>query len=157
MRDVAEHGEIAPALREWVALEQQFKENLEAEGRELRIYPWHPTALPETPCIWNLIDTGDYELIDTARADDLIFLATTVAVRPSNFDQDMDQLVELIDIFRRTVDPAMAENPPLGGTVTEGRRVLTRPAFPEFPTPQGVVPLIGLTMVVKLKLAAFIR
>jgi hypothetical protein len=129
--------QIAPAIAALVALEQKVSEAAaEADPKdEMRIYEWRPHGPPELPAIWNWIDDGTYEIVDTARGDDIIVVTATIAVKPSNVDESMGRLVKLADIFRSVVDPALwrnGRNPPLSGTVKQAKRVVTRTSIEEF-------------------------
>jgi hypothetical protein len=113
---------------ELVTLERQFAAAaLEAnEADEVRVYPWRPTNFPELPAIWNGIDDASYEIVDTARADDRIVVNVTIAVRPSDLAEDIDELVRLTDVFRQVTSPALNTRPILAGTAIEAKRVVTR-------------------------------
>ncbi len=155
MRAEQPKGEIAAALAQLLILEQQFAANAAGvdEALEPRVYPWRPNALPELPCIWNWLDDGTYEIVDQHRADDLLVMRVTIGVKPSDFIENADRLVKLMDIFRATVDPSFEASQPLGGTVREAKRVVTRSHTELF----DGIPVLCLETLVRLKLSAAIR
>jgi len=145
---------IKAMMVELIALEQQVSAAaaLDDPANEMRVYEWRPPGLPELPAIWNWIDDGTYELVDTARGDDTLVIASTIGVKPSAIDESMGQLVTLVDIFRETVDPALSQRPVLGGTVRQAKRVVTRSSIDDF----DGVPVMCMDMLVKVELSKFL-
>lgn len=154
MRPKQPKGEIGPAHAALLALENQWSANVKAtREEEPRVYPWRPSGLPELPSIWNWIDDGDYEIVDTHRGDDDLVMRVTIGIKPSDLQEAGNKLVSLMDIFRATVDPALVENQPLGGTVREAKRVVTRTADEVF----GTTPVLCIESLIRMKLSAAIR
>lgn len=135
-----------------VALEQQVSEAAAAINPvdELRVYPWRPVKAPELPALWNWIDDGSYEIVDTARADDIIVVTATIALAPGQLDESLDRLVRLTDVFRGVVDPALNQHRPLGGTARRAKRVVTRTTFDEF----GELPVMCMDMLIRVELSS---
>lgn len=125
---------IAPMLNALVALEQQVSAAAAAldPDDELRVEMWRPTAKPELPGLWNWIDDGSYEIVDTARADRIIIVTATIAVPPGDHGETMDRLVRLTDIFLDIVDPALNQNQPLDGTAKKAKPIVTRTSGDEW-------------------------
>jgi hypothetical protein len=146
--------EIAPLIAELVALEGQVSDTAKAANPrdELRVYEWRPTKIPELPAIWNWIDDGTYDIVDTARADDILIITATIGVRPSDVAESMGRLVRLTDHFRAVVDPALWRNQPLGGTAKRAKRVVTRTSFDEF----DGVPVMCMDMLIRVELPQII-
>jgi len=139
-----------------VTLEQQVSDAAKAADQrdEMRVYEWRPVGYPELPAIWNWIDDGTYELVDTGRGDDIIVVTATIAVKhsDSSLDENMGRLVKLTDIFRSVVDPVLwrnGRNPPLEGTVRQAKRVVTRTSFDEF----DGIPVMCMDMLIRLELS----
>lgn len=155
MRPTQPVGEIAPAIKQLVALEERFAANAKQvdDLLEPRVYEWRPSGVPELPAVWNWIDDSPYETPDNAQGDDLLVVATTIGVKPSDLPETMGRLVRLMDIFRATVDPALNVKPILGGTVLEAKRVVTRSLIEEF----DGVPVMCLQSLIRLKLRALVR
>lgn len=159
MRDIAPRGEIAPAIAALVALEKQVAVNARSIDAELepRVYEWRPSGVPELPAIWNWIAEDTYEVVDTARADDVLVIATSIGVKPSDLGETANRLVRLLDIFRRTVDPALDRKvtgtEPLDGTVRFAKRVLTRSEIDWF----NDVPVMTMKVLIRLELNANLR
>ncbi len=147
---------LAPMFRALVALEAQVSDAAKAVDAddELRVYPWRPTSLPELPAIWNWIDDGSYEIVDTATATDIIVITATIGVEPADLAETMDRLVRLTDHFRDVVDPAFASRPilpdPDGGQATArtAKRVVTRSSFDEF----DGIPVMCMDMLIRVEL-----
>lgn len=139
--------DLAPMFVKLVELENAVKEAAVAANSndKLRVYPWMPTGKPETPCIWNWIDDGSYDIVDTARADDILIVTATIGVAPN---ADLDQLVRLTDIFRNVVDPALFSRPVLGGTAKSAKRLVTRTAGYDF---NGLA-VMGMDMLIQVQL-----
>jgi hypothetical protein len=112
---------------------------------KLRVYEWMPTSRPETPCIFNWIDDGSYDLVDTARADDLLIVTATIGVAPN---AELTQLVRLTDVFRRVVDPALFTRPVLEGTAKSAKRLVSRTAGYDF---NGLA-VMGMDMLIQVQL-----
>jgi hypothetical protein len=146
--------DLATMFTEFVALEQRVSDAAAAAdpANEMRVYPWRPSRPPELPAIWNWIDDGSYEIVDTARADDIIVITATIGVKPSDMAESMDRLVLLTDQFRTVVDPALRGNQPLGGTARYAKRVITRTAFDTF----DEVPVMCMDMLVRIELSKFL-
>lgn len=125
---------IAAAMAELVALEQTAAKAMGKahKGDEARVYEWRPMKPPELPAIWNWIDDGEYSVVDTARADDLLVVSVTIAVQPSDLSESMGRLVRLTDVFRETIDPALSQSRPLNDTVRSAKRAVTRTGVDEF-------------------------
>lgn len=134
-------SDLAPMFASLVTLEQQFAAAaLDAEpSDEVRVYPWRPTNTPELPAVWNWIDDGSYEIVDTARGDDRLIVTVTIAVRPSDLAEDIDHLVRLTDVFRRVTSPALNRRPVLDGNALEAKRVVTRTGFDQWGGDKGPV------------------
>jgi hypothetical protein len=98
---------------------------------ELRVYEWRPSGYPELPAIWNWIDDGSYEIVDTARGDDIVVVTATIGVRPADLGETMGRLMRLTDIFRTVVDPALNKRP-LNESVRYAKRVTTRSHIEDF-------------------------
>jgi hypothetical protein len=151
---VAYRQQLADAITELVTLEGAVAEACERElGEGVRVYEWRPSKMPELPAIWNWIDTGTYEIVDTARADDQLVVSSTIGVKPSDLAETMGLLMQLTDVYRSVVDPALADNPPLNGTVRYAKRMITRSATETF----NDVPVMCMVMLVRLDLAAHIH
>lgn len=148
-------GLLAPMFTQLVTLEQQAAAAmLSADPADsVRVYPWRPPQMPQLPAIWNWIDDGSYEIVDTARADDLVVVTATIGVKPTaQLDQTLDRLVRLTDTFRQTVDPALHKRPVLGGTARAGKRVVTRTNFDDF----NDVPVMCMDMLIQVQLSRFV-
>jgi hypothetical protein len=117
------------ALEQAVALAVKEGENPDDEPR---VYEWRPTGYPELPCIYNWIDDGSYEVVDTARGDDIVVVTATIGVRPADLGETMGKLMRLTDIFRSVVDPALNQNRPLNESVRYAKRVVTRNSIADF-------------------------
>jgi hypothetical protein len=145
---------LAAMMTELVALEQRVSVAAkEADPLdEMRVYEWRPHGVPELPAIWNWIDDGSYEIIDTARGDDVLVVTATIGVKPSNIAESMGQLVKLTDTFRSVVDPALWGNGPLNRTVKRAKRVVTRTALEDF----DGVPVMCMDMLIRLELSQII-
>jgi len=117
-----------------LALEEQVKEAAKEANPddEPRVYEWRPSGPPELPCIFNWIDAGSYEVVDTARGDDVVIVTATIGVRPADLGESMGKLVRLTDIFRSVVDPALNQNRPLGESVRYAKRGMTRTHIENF-------------------------
>ena len=149
--------DIAPALAALVSLEEQVSlAAKEADAHdEMRVYEWRPHGIPELPAIWNWIDDGQFEIVDTGRGDDILVVTATIGVKPSDIAEKMGQLIKLTDIFRATVDPVLwrnGRNPPLGGTVRQAKRVVTRTSIDEF----DGTPVMCMDMLIRLDLGRMI-
>lgn len=146
--------DLAPMFVELVDLEQQVSDAAKAADAadEIRVYPWRPSQYPELPALWNWIDDGSYEIVDTARADDLLIVTATLGVRPADMGESMDRLMRLTDHFRHVVDPALRTNQPLGGTAKRAKRVVTRTSFDDF----NDVPVMCMDMLLRIELAQII-
>jgi hypothetical protein len=147
---------LAEMMSLWVPLEQRASAAA-AEANpedECRVYEWRPSGLPELPAIWNWIDDGQYEIVDTSRGDDLIVIRATIGVKPSDLEESMGQLVRLTDVFRAVIDPALwsMNGRPLGGAVRSAKRVVTRSEIEDF----DGVPVMCMSMLVRFQLAATI-
>jgi hypothetical protein len=116
-----------------VALENEVKEAAKEANPddEPRVYEWRPSAYPELPCIYNWIDDGSYEIVDTARGDDIVVVTATIGVRPADLGESMGKLMRLTDIFRTIVDPALNRRP-LNESVRYAKRVTTRSHIEDF-------------------------
>lgn len=148
-------GSLAPFLTELVTLEQQVSAAAAAAeaSNELRVYPWRPTRLPELPAIWNWIDDGSYEIVDTARADDIVVVRATIGVKPSDIlERSMSRLVVLADHFCDVVDPALNSRPVLNGTARSAKRVVMRTSFDDF----NDVPVMCMDVLIRVQLPKII-
>jgi hypothetical protein len=116
-----------------VALENEVKDAAKEANPddEPRVYEWRPSGYPELPAIWNWIDDGSYEIVDTARGDDIVVVTATIGVRPADLGESMGKLMRLTDIFRTVVDPALNKRP-LNESVRYAKRVTTRSHFEDF-------------------------
>lgn len=122
-------GDLEPVFTELVALEEQVADAIESGANPAdkpRVYEFHPTRFPELPAIWNMIDDGSYEIDSTATAKDIVVITVTIGVLPGDLGGVMGQLLRIRDEFCRIVDPALWLRPPLGGTVREAKRVVSR-------------------------------
>jgi hypothetical protein len=131
---MSDTSKLAPMFRALVALEQQVSDAAaDADPKDrMRVYPWRPSGQIELPAIWNWIDDGSYEIVDTARADDVLIVTATIGVRPADVaGESLDRLVRLTDHFRDVVDPALNHRPVLPDpdgmpTARAAKRVVTR-------------------------------
>jgi hypothetical protein len=116
-----------------VALERQVSEAAAQANPddEMRVYEWRPSGYPELPALWNWIDDGSYEIVDTARGDDIVVVTATIGVRPADLGETMGRLMRLTDIFRTVVDPALNKRP-LNESVRYAKRVTTRSHIEDF-------------------------
>lgn len=146
--------QITPMLAALVDLEKEVSDAAAAANAKdkMRVYPWRPSKVPELPAIWNWVDDGSYEIVDTARADDIIVITATIGVRPSDLGETMDRLVRLTDHFRNVVDPALWHNQPLGGTAKRAKRVVTRTNIDDF----NGVPVMCMDMLMRIELPQII-
>ncbi len=146
---------LAASIGELVKLEEQAAvKAAEANAEDVcRVYEWRPSALPELPAIWNWIDPGEYEIVDTARADDIIVVVATIGVKPSDLGETMGRLLRITDIFRSVVDPELGKNRPLKDTCRYAKRVVTRTDFDDF----NGIPVMCMDMLIRLDLVAMIR
>lgn len=143
--------DLAPMFVKLVDLEQEVSDAAKAAepDNEIRVYPWRPPGYPELPAIWNWIDDGTYEIVDTARSDDIIVVTATIGIAPSaEIDESLALLVTLTDHFRHVVDPALRRNHPLDGTAHRAKRVVTRTSFDEF----DGVPVMCMDMLIRVEL-----
>lgn len=147
-------GSLAPFFTALVELEQQVSAAAAlAEPRnEMRVYPWRPSAPPELPAIWNWIDDGSYDIVDTGRADDLVVIRASIGVKPSDLGETMDRLVVLTDHFCDVVDPALNTRPVLGGTARAAKRVVMRTSIDEF----NDVPVMCMDLLIRVQLPKII-
>lgn len=147
-------GSIELVMAEWVSLEKQVSAAAKAADPrdEMRVYEWRPTGLPELPAIWNWIDDGSYEIVDTARGDDFLVITATIGVKPSDLSETLGRLVRLTDHFRSVVDPALWNKQPLGGTCRRAKRVVTRSSIDTF----NDIPVMCMDMLVRIELVQMI-
>jgi hypothetical protein len=153
--------QIANALSELVALEQRVAAAAarQKSDDECRVYEWRPSGLPELPAIWNWIDDGTYEIVDTARSDDVLVVTATIGVKPSDLAESMGKLVRITDVFREVVDPELGRSRhqghggPLKDTVRYAKRVVTRSEIEDF----DGIPVMCMSMLIRLELTAMIR
>ena len=148
---------IAPAIAQLVELEQQV--SLAAKEAdpldEMRVYEWRPHGIPELPAIWNWIEPGTVETVDTGRIDDVLIVKATIGVKPSDIAESMGQLVRLTDVFREVADPVLwrnGRNPPLAGTVRESKRISTHTEYEDF----DGIPVMCMDMLIRLQLSHFV-
>jgi hypothetical protein len=113
-----------------------------------RTYLWRPLNLPELPAMWNWIDSGEYDIVDTHRGDDILVVACTIGVKAGDFGEKMDQLVRIMDVFREVSNPALASHLPLNDTARYARRVVTRSHIEDF---EGI-PVLCLANLIRLDL-----
>lgn len=155
---------LAPMFEQLVVLEQEVSDAAAAADprNKMRVYPWRPAKPPELPAIWNWIDDGSYQIIDTARADDIIIVVATIGVRPADLGETTARLVTLTDHFRNVVDPALWHNQPfpapdengvLRGTARRAKRVVTRTSGDDF----DGVPVMCMDMLLHIELPQIIR
>jgi len=144
--------QLADMMAAWVALQQQVATASAADPQtgELRVYEWRPTSLPELPAIWNWIETADFTPIDTARADDVIVLRSTLAVKPSDLSETMQTLTRIYDHYRAVIDPALVHDPTLGGLAHEAQRSATHSEIEDF----DGVPVMCLAVLARFNLRA---
>jgi hypothetical protein len=137
-----------------VALEREVAKAVKEakESDEPRVYEWRPPGVPELPCIYNWIADGSYEVVDTARGDDLVVVTATIGVKPSDIAESAGQLMRLTDIFRSVVDPALNQNGPLERSVRYAKRVITRTHIEDF---DGVY-VMCMEMLIRCELTASI-
>jgi len=134
-------GQLALLFQALVDIENEvFKPAVEADGSTLRVYDLTPETPPELPAIWNDVEDGSYENVDTARADDIIIVSAMIAVHPVATENEaaMRKLLRLTDLFRFSTAPYMrGRTGDLKGTVRRIKRITTRTAEMEWEKPTG--------------------
>lgn len=147
-------GSLTPFFTALVELEHQVSAAAAAASarNEMRVYPWRPSAYPELPAIWNWIDDGQYEIADTASANDLLIVTASIGVKPSDLGESMDRLVVLTDHFCDVVDPALNSRPVLDGTARSARRVVMRTSIDKF----DEIPVMCMDVLIRVQLPKII-
>lgn len=147
-------GDLTPLFRELITLERQVSAAAKAANpaNEMRVYPWRPSRVPELPAIWNWIDDGTYDVVDTARGDDIIVITATIGVKPSDLGETMDRLVLLADHFRNVVDPALRPGQPLSQTSKEAKRVGIFTRIDEF----NDIPVMCMDLPIRVRLSRIV-
>jgi hypothetical protein len=145
--------QLADLMAAWVSLEEQVAVAVLSDPlppNEIRVYEWRPTMLPELPAIWNWIETGEYETVDTARADDEIVLRSTIGVKPGDIPESMSALARIYDHYRAVIDPALRRDPSLGGKAHMAKRTNTHSEIEDF----DGVPVLCLAVLARFQLRA---
>lgn len=117
-------GDIAPMMDALVALEETVHE-------DLIVKRWRPTTI-DPPMLWNFVDDSPYEHRDQSRVRDELRLITSIGIRHSDVSEEMAAVETYADAFRRTIDPALDTNQPLGGTCFSATRTRMRLALDRF-------------------------
>lgn len=80
---------------------------------ELRVYIFRPSVI-EPPCIWNWIFATPFTIEDQVKWRDTLHISTTLAIRHTDVNIEMQRLLRWADRFREVVDSALYTKRPLG-------------------------------------------